>query len=95
MSPPPTTHTLSLSPQAPSDALIFTTNPDMEFLSFHANEIPYRDERLNIYFETQQARDETLILLHFNCPEEHCEYAASNWADLRGHARSEHGRLFW
>lgn len=64
-------------------------------MSFSGEDIPYKDDRLSIYFETQQARDETLILLHFNCPEESCDYAGSSWKDLKSHASAEHGRFFW
>ncbi|PWN34680.1 uncharacterized protein FA14DRAFT_160182 [Meira miltonrushii] len=80
--------------KAPSDTLIFTSKSDKEYLSFNAEEIPFKDERLNIYFETEQNRDETLVLLHFNCPDISCEYAGASWSDLKTHVRSDHGKLF-
>jgi hypothetical protein len=80
--------------KASSDNLIFTSETDKDYLSFHGEDIPYRDERLKIYFESQQARDETLVLLHFNCPDASCDYVGANWPDLKGHVRSEHGRMF-
>lgn len=80
--------------KAPSDTLIFTSKTDKDYLSFSAEEIPFKDERLNIHFETEQNRDETLVLLHFNCPDVTCEYAGASWTDLKSHVRTEHGKLF-
>ncbi|MCO5549720.1 hypothetical protein L7F22_003193 [Adiantum nelumboides] len=80
--------------KAPSDTLIFTSKTEKDYLSFNAEEIPFKDERLNIYFESEQNRDETLVLLHFNCPDISCEYAGASWQDLKTHVRSEHGKLF-
>ena len=82
-----------VAPQASSDVLIFTKNGNKDFLSFSAEDIPFKDEKLNIYFEDETSREDTLILLRFNCPDPLCEYVASSWADLRLHARAEHERF--
>lgn len=80
--------------KSPSESLIFTSQTDKGYLSFNAQEIPFKDDRLHIFFESEQSRDETLVLLHFNCPDPTCEYAGASWPDLKAHVRSEHGRLF-
>jgi hypothetical protein len=80
--------------QAPSDALIISKNGEKEFLSYTSDEIPFKDDRLNIYFEDATGQEDTLLLLRFNCPDHSCDYVASNWTDLRAHTRSEHGTFF-
>jgi E3 ubiquitin-protein ligase ZNF598 len=39
--------------------------------------------------------EETLILLHFNCPDSACDFTATGWGDLKLHIRSVHGKLLW
>jgi hypothetical protein len=79
--------------QATSDVLIFTTDSEKDFLSFSAEELPLKDDKLSIYFENATSREDTLILLRFNCPNSDCDYVASGWPDLRVHAKSEHDRF--
>ncbi|UZJ57218.1 hypothetical protein CBS101457_006538 [Exobasidium rhododendri] len=76
-----------------SDVLIFSTDGQKDFLSFSSEDIPLKDDKLNIYFENAINREDTLILLRFNCPDPTCDYVASGWPDLRVHAKSEHDRF--
>jgi hypothetical protein len=87
-------HDLS-SPQEPQSSLIFTTSSTTQFTSFRPDDIPYKDAKLSIFFETQEMMEDTLILLRFNCPDGGCDYIASGWSDLKLHLRAIHGMLTW
>lgn len=80
--------------KAASDMLIFSTNGEKDFLSYTPEDIPFKDEMLNIYFENATSQEDMLLLLRFNCPDAHCDYVASSWPDIRSHARSEHNLFF-
>lgn len=77
-----------------SDMLIISANGEKDFLSYTPEDIPFKDEMLNIYFENATGQEDTLLLLRFNCPDAYCDYVASSWPDLRSHARSEHNLFF-
>ncbi|KXN89163.1 hypothetical protein AN958_06156, partial [Leucoagaricus sp. SymC.cos] len=77
----------------PQPTVIFTTSPDAEFGVYKPDDIPYKDVKLSIYFETQEMMEETLILLKFNCPDASCDYIGNGWADLKLHTRAVHARL--
>ena len=83
------------SSQEPQSSLIFTTSPTTQFTEFRPDDIPYKDAKLSIFFETQEMMEDTLILLRFNCPDGGCDYIASGWSDLKLHLRGVHGRLTW
>jgi hypothetical protein len=55
----------------------------------------YKDEKLSIYFESQEMMEETLILLRFNCPVAECDYIGKGWGDLKLHVRATHNKLMW
>ena len=86
---------ISSSRQEPQSSLIFTTSPTATFKSFGPGDIPYKDNKLSVFFETQEMMEDTLILLRFNCPDGSCDYIASGWNDLRLHVRGSHGNLMW
>lgn len=67
----------------------------MPFTSFGPNNVPYKDAKLSIFFETQEMMEDTLILLRFNCPDGSCDYIAGGWSDLKLHIRGAHGHLMW
>jgi hypothetical protein len=85
----------SLPIQAPQPSIIFTPSPKALPASFSPAEIPYKDAKLTIYFETQEMMEETLLLLHFNCPDTECNYIRNSCSDLKLHVRASHGRLMW
>ncbi|PWN53284.1 hypothetical protein IE53DRAFT_190151 [Violaceomyces palustris] len=79
--------------KTPIESLIFTSSADKSFTDFQPSDIPYKDAKLSIHFETKEAMEETLILLRFNCPDTRCEVASGGWQDFKMHARRDHGRL--
>ncbi|PWN28329.1 hypothetical protein BDZ90DRAFT_270655 [Jaminaea rosea] len=79
--------------KASLDHLIFTTSPDKNFGDFTPADLPHSDKRLAISFETNEALQDTLILLRFNCPDERCDVASTGWDDLKMHAKRDHDRL--
>ncbi|KAG5220069.1 E3 ubiquitin-protein ligase [Salix suchowensis] len=64
--------------------------PDALFSSFTSEAIPFKDSLLEIYFETEDMMQETLILLRFNCPDPDCSYIGAGWGDLSIHIRGVH-----
>ncbi|KAF8872122.1 hypothetical protein CPB85DRAFT_1445160 [Mucidula mucida] len=77
----------------PQSTVIFTTSEDANYLSFTPETIPFKDERLAIFFETKEMMEDTLILLRFNCPDADCDFIAKGWADLKLHVRATHNKL--
>jgi len=75
--------------------LIFTLLPDKDFESFTPEDIPFKDNKLSISFETQEMMEESLILLRFNCPDSSCDFIAHGWGDLKMHVRATHGKAIW
>lgn len=79
--------------KAEATRVVFTSHPTKGFGDFTPNELPFFDEKLSIYFETQKDHDEVISLLHFHCPHPQCDVLAKGWADLKAHAKREHARL--
>ncbi|WFD17864.1 RING-type E3 ubiquitin transferase [Malassezia caprae] len=79
--------------KAEATRVIFTRHPTKGFGEFTADELPCSDEKLAIYFETEQDYHDTISLLRFHCPQPQCETLCSGWADLKAHAKREHTRL--
>ena len=75
--------------------MIFTVSADRPFSSYSSTDIPHKDFKLSIFFETPEMMEETLVLLRFNCPESTCEHVAQGWNDLKLHVRAVHGKLMW
>ncbi|KAL5490244.1 hypothetical protein ACEPAI_5077 [Sanghuangporus weigelae] len=76
----------------PQCLVIFTSSPSSQFEDYKTDEMPYKDLKLSIAFETQEMMEETLILLRFNCPDEDCPFIARGWNDLKVHVRGTHGK---
>ncbi|KAJ6607239.1 hypothetical protein B0H10DRAFT_2178547 [Mycena sp. CBHHK59/15] len=77
----------------PQPTMMFTASADALFASFVTDQIPWKDAKLGIFFETQEMMEETLLLLRFNCPDSECDYIGNGWGDLKLHVRATHGRL--
>lgn len=86
---------LTVLSQALQPKLIFTTSPDRLYADFDAASIKFTDPKLSILFETQEAMEDSLILLRFNCPDLTCDFVASGWNELKSHTRAAHGMLIW
>ena len=79
--------------KAEATRVIFTANATKAFGAYTPDELPYVDEKLAIYFETEQDYQDTISLLRFNCPNPKCEAMCAGWADLKTHVKREHSRL--
>ncbi|KAI0247918.1 hypothetical protein BJV78DRAFT_856343 [Lactifluus subvellereus] len=77
----------------PQPTVIFTASSDAPFSSYILENIPSKDERLEILFETQEMMQDSLVLLRLNCPDSSCEYTATGWNDLKLHARGIHDKF--
>lgn len=81
--------------QEPQPTVVFTCSPDAPFSSYLPDDIPHKDFKLSIYFESVDMMEETLVLLRYNCPDQDCDYSGSGWGDLKLHVRSVHGKMLW
>lgn len=79
--------------KAEATRVIFTAHPTKGFGEFTADELPYADEKLAIYFESEQDYNDTISILRFHCPQPQCKRLCSGWADLKAHVKREHTRL--
>ncbi|KAJ6259896.1 E3 ubiquitin-protein ligase [Drechslerella dactyloides] len=76
-----------------SDFVIFTTNPTKTYEEYTAGDIAAQDDPLGIKYEAKQIREDTLVLLRYNCPEPSCDVACLGWPDLHRHVKNTH-KLF-
>ncbi|KAF3912194.1 hypothetical protein ABW21_db0208290 [Orbilia brochopaga] len=76
-----------------SDFVIFTTNATKTYEEYTAEDIAAQDDPLGIKYEAKQIREDTLVLLRYNCPEPSCDVACLGWPDLHRHVRNTH-KLF-
>ncbi|KAK2459502.1 hypothetical protein APHAL10511_008486 [Amanita phalloides] len=77
----------------PQQAVVYTASSDKTYAEYDLAGIPHRDNKLSVYFETQEMMEDTLILLRFNCPDPECDYIGNGWGDLKLHTRAVHNRL--
>ncbi|CAG8689028.1 18069_t:CDS:2, partial [Cetraspora pellucida] len=70
--------------------VIFTRDPEKPFQDYEDTDIPFKDEKLNIFCEDQEIYDEIMKNLRFNCPGENCKVVCDGWQDLKKHVRREH-----
>lgn len=82
-------------PKHPQNLVVFTSSAESPFEDYRTDEMPYKDSKLAIVFETQEMMEETLILLRFNCPDEECPFIARGWNELKVHVRGTHGKQLW
>ncbi|KAI6138107.1 hypothetical protein BKA82DRAFT_4250547 [Pisolithus tinctorius] len=73
--------------------VIFTSSPNALFSSYTPNDIPHKDSKLSIHFETVDMMEETLVLLRYNCPDRDCDYTGTGWGDLKIHVRATHDKM--
>ncbi|KAK6344018.1 hypothetical protein TWF696_007666 [Orbilia brochopaga] len=76
-----------------SDFVIFTTNATKTYEEYSPEDIAAQDDPLGIKYEAKQIREDTLVLLRYNCPEPSCDVACLGWPDLHRHVKSAH-KLF-
>lgn len=73
--------------------VIFTPDATASYGEFAPSALPYKDEKLGIYFEHEHDYENTIALLRFNCPISHCGVMSGGWADLKTHVKRTHSRL--
>lgn len=75
--------------------VIFSHSSTKEYGAYTPRDIPFKDDKLAIYFESEEDLDDTIALLHFNCPHRKCHEVLGSWGELRAHVKREHSRLVW
>jgi E3 ubiquitin-protein ligase ZNF598 len=52
----------------------------------------WSDDNLGIKYEKDIVREDTTLLLRYNCPDDNCDVACFGWPDLHRHVKSKHGK---
>ena len=70
--------------------MIFTDNATKRYEDFADGDISSSDENIGIRYENNDIREDTLLLLRYNCPDGDCDIACLGWPDLHRHVKSTH-----
>ncbi|RMZ82883.1 hypothetical protein DV737_g1872, partial [Chaetothyriales sp. CBS 132003] len=73
--------------------VIFTDSPEKRFQDFKESDFVNTDENLGIKYDKDVIREDTLLLLRYNCPNKDCDVACYGWPDLHRHVKSKHGKV--
>ena len=73
--------------------VVFTDDGEKRYGDFEEKDFAKHDPNLGIGYESNDIYEDTLILLRYNCPDEHCEVACMGWPDLHRHVRSAHKKM--
>lgn len=76
--------------QDSSEFVIFTDDPEKKFEDFKEEDFSHVDQALGIKYEKAEIREDTVLLLRYNCPQGDCDVACLGWPDLHRHVRSVH-----
>ncbi|KAH8762793.1 hypothetical protein BGZ57DRAFT_931304 [Hyaloscypha finlandica] len=76
--------------RTPAPYVIFSNNPTKRYEDFTNKDIASTDENIGIRYESNDIREDTILLLRYNCPDDDCDVACLGWPDLHRHVRSVH-----
>jgi hypothetical protein len=78
--------------QTESDFVVFSRT-EKEFTEFKDIDIAVTDAALGIRFTDTTIRDDTLLILRYNCPDPKCDVACLGWGDLYYHVQRAHQKV--
>ncbi|KAK3376878.1 hypothetical protein B0T24DRAFT_231987 [Lasiosphaeria ovina] len=70
--------------------VIFTDDATKRFEEYTSEEVRISDENIGVKYTSEDIRDDTVLLLRYNCPDGDCDFAGFGWPDLHRHVRSVH-----
>lgn len=70
--------------------VIFTDDATKRYQDFSEEDIASTDENIGIRYENNDIREDTRLLLRYNCPDADCDVACLGWPDLHRHVRTIH-----
>ncbi|KAK6433329.1 hypothetical protein LTR95_010494 [Oleoguttula sp. CCFEE 5521] len=73
--------------------VIFTDDAEKRFEDYIKTDFHRTDDNMGICYEKQEIFEDTVILLRYNCPDEHCDVACLGWPDLHRHVRTAHQKV--
>ena len=73
--------------------VIFTDDASKRYEDFVDADFQQMDEVLGIKYEQKEIYDDTLVLLHYNCPDKSCDIACRGWPDLHRHVKGLHHKF--
>lgn len=78
--------------KTPAPFVIFTDDPVKRYEDYSDADTPVSltDENIGIRYENNDMREDTLLLLRYNCPDGDCDVACMGWPDLHRHVRNVH-----
>ncbi|CAG8754586.1 9180_t:CDS:2, partial [Dentiscutata erythropus] len=65
--------------------VIFTRDPEKPFQDYKDTDVPFKDEKLNIFCEDEEIYEDIMVKLRYNCPGNKCEVVCDGWQDLKKH----------
>ncbi|KAN0122893.1 hypothetical protein V8E51_001219 [Hyaloscypha variabilis] len=74
----------------PAPYVIFSNNPTKRYEDFSDADIASTDENIGIRYESNDIREDTVLLLRYNCPADDCDVACLGYPDLHRHVRAVH-----
>jgi hypothetical protein len=70
--------------------VVFASNSKMSFNDYNLKSLK-KDQKLSIYFSSNDIKQQTLALLDFNCPDKKCSVICSTgWEELKTHVKKIH-----
>lgn len=76
--------------QNESQYVIFTDDATKRYEDYTERDFVSTDHNIGIKYETPEVMDDSLILLHYNCPDSTCDIACRAWPELHRHVRGIH-----
>ncbi|KAI9809697.1 MAG: hypothetical protein M1825_000129 [Sarcosagium campestre] len=73
-----------------TDFVIFTDHATKRYQEYSTIDFASSDDHLGIRYENQEIRDDTILLLRYNCPDPTCDMACRGWPDLKRHVKAVH-----
>ncbi|KFZ14638.1 hypothetical protein V502_05979 [Pseudogymnoascus sp. VKM F-4520 (FW-2644)] len=70
--------------------VIFTDDATKRFEDYAERDFASTDHNIGIKYQTQEVMGDSLILLHYNCPEPTCDIACRAWPELHRHVKGTH-----
>jgi len=75
--------------------VVFAPDEEKKYDEYDDSSIVKTDASLGIKYATAAIRDDTVLLLRYNCPEPSCDVTCLSWRNLHGHVKGAHDRMLW
>ncbi|KAI0117520.1 hypothetical protein F4814DRAFT_289715 [Daldinia grandis] len=70
--------------------VIFTDDATKRYQDYSDTDVTSTDDNIGIRYTNEDIVGDTFLLLHYNCPDDSCDFAGLGWPDLHRHVRATH-----